>query len=236
METSQLHRTQLSILHSLRHTQSERFSDLMRPTNHTSDTFKFHLQKLIKLGYVTKLSDGQYVLTISGKEFANNLDKTSRTSQKQPKLSVLVVASQIDSHDIKRYLFQKRLRNPYWGFWGLISGPIRWGVTPEEAAAHELLKQTGLTATFRVKCFYRKQDYVVHSDTLLEDKQFIIVEASNIQGEVSNAWYGGHNDWLSISELEQHDKFFCDTSSTIRMLDNGETYQLVKAVYDPQHY
>ena len=55
MSAPQLHKTQASILHSLRYAESERFNSLMHPTDQTSDTFKFHLRKLVKLGYVAKL-------------------------------------------------------------------------------------------------------------------------------------------------------------------------------------
>src|SRR5688500_20328938 len=94
MSDSQLHRTQVSILHSLRYAESERFNALMHPTNHTSDTFKFHLRKLMKLGYIDKLENGKYQLTPQGKEYANSLNEQERGIEKKTKASILTNGAQ----------------------------------------------------------------------------------------------------------------------------------------------
>jgi 8-oxo-dGTP pyrophosphatase MutT (NUDIX family) len=44
------------------------------------------------------------------------------------------------------YLFQERLKQPYFGYWGLPSGKIRWGETILETALRELKEETGLEA------------------------------------------------------------------------------------------
>jgi DNA-binding HxlR family transcriptional regulator len=41
-----MHRFEVSILRTLRWSDTARFSDLMRPTGLSSDVFKFHLRKL----------------------------------------------------------------------------------------------------------------------------------------------------------------------------------------------
>src|SRR5687768_2274785 len=88
-----LHRSQISILDTLRHTTEASFSVLMRPTGMQSDTFKFHIRKLLQSGYVEKTSSGVYTLTAVGKEYANDLDDTQRTVQKQPKLSLAIIVN-----------------------------------------------------------------------------------------------------------------------------------------------
>lgn len=88
-----LHKAEVSILKSLRRMEHARFSELMRPTGLTSDNFKFYLRDLVRLGWIEKDGDGLYVLTVAGKELANNLDETRQTVQKQPKLSVLIIAA-----------------------------------------------------------------------------------------------------------------------------------------------
>ncbi len=236
METQQLHKVQISVLHTIRRAKSSRYTDLMRPTGMDSDSFKFHLRKLVKYGYITKDNEGAYLLTPSGKEFANNLDRENRKVQKQPKLSVMVVASRMGDDGELRYLFQRRLRNPYWDIWGFITGPIRWGVTPENAASHELHKQTDLKGSFEVRCFYRKQDTLESGAGLIEDKQFIVVAATELQVELSNAWDGGYNAWLSLEEFKSQEKIFGDTITALRMLDTGETYRLVSAEYTQDMY
>lgn len=231
----QLHKVEISILYSLRHTDAARFTTLMRPTGLISDTFKFHLKKVITLGYVEKRPTGDYHLTAKGREFANNLDDSKLGIQKQPKLSVLlIVAKQTESG--KEFLVQKRLRRPFLGFWGCISGPVQWGEEAEETARRELKKQTGLEGSFHVKSFYRKRDYENGSTTILEDKLFFVIEVSDIKGQLSNEWKGGFNQWMSIDELANQKDRFDSSLEAIEVARTGEYYVSKRAFYSLDEY
>ena len=201
-----------------------------------SDVFKFHLRKLVHERYVRKLDAGAYALTPSGKEFANNLSKHNRAVQKQPKLSMAIVASQV-SDGVVQYLFQQRLRHPFYGFWGTPSGPVAWGESIKTAAQREFEKQTGLTATrYVTKGFYRKMDYFEETKELLEDKLFAVVEAAGVQGEIANGWQKGLNTWMTLKELGAQPKYFPSTSEFIDMLGSGEGYRAGAAYYTSSEY
>lgn len=218
-----LHKAQVSILSTLRHGTTIRYSGLMRPTGLESDVFKFHIRKLVRQGYVVKLSAGEYALTAKGKEFANNLDEVKRVPQRQPKHSLLLVVRKPDvSGDL--YLFQRRLRQPHWGYWGFISGPVQWGVDAEATARRELKKQTGLTANFQTTSFYRQRDYDPKSGDLLEDKLFYIMQADNVSGELASTYPHGRSEWMTLAQLEQRDKHFESTSTVIGMLKRNQAY------------
>ncbi|HSH56249.1 MAG TPA: NUDIX domain-containing protein, partial [Candidatus Limnocylindrales bacterium] len=236
MDIQTLHKAQVSVLRTIRRAESARYSDLMHPTGMDSDSFKFHLRKLIKSGFIKKDDEGAYQLTATGKEFANNLDRESRTLQKQPKLSVMIITSKIDNDGTKRYLFQKRLRHPFWGYWGLLSGPVQWGERPEITAARELLKQTGLQGTCEVKAFFRQLDISEDTEQLLEDKLFHLITVANVQGSLSNTWYGGINKWMSLVELKEQTNHFPMTATVIEMLNKGETYRLDSVANAPNRY
>ncbi|HYH75446.1 MAG TPA: NUDIX domain-containing protein [Candidatus Saccharimonadales bacterium] len=236
MSSVVLHKTQVSILHSLRYAPSARFNTLMRPTGHTSDTFKFHLRKLLSQGLVEKTSAGTYVLTAKGKEFANNLDEQQRMEQKQPKLSVLIVAPRTDADGRTSYLLQKRARNPYLGYWNEITGPVRWGDSFEDAAAKVLLKQTGLQADFRVRGMRRIRDYAADSNALLEDKVFVIIEATKLYGELQNKYAGGTNDWLTLAELTAQEKYFASTPAIVGDLAEDSWYATQDIRYQKGDY
>jgi ADP-ribose pyrophosphatase YjhB (NUDIX family) len=207
----------------------------MRPTGLDSDVFKFHLRKLVHQKLVEKQSDGQYALTLRGKEFANNLSRTDFTVQKQPKLSVAIIAKKQTSDGVV-YLFQKRQRNPYYGFWGILTGPIQWGEQIEETAKREFEKQTGLSAMYKIQSFYRKTDYEKDTRGLLEDKLFVVIEATDIRGEITNKWAGGFNAWMSISELENQPKYFASSHDLIQMAQPGKKYSSEKAFYKRADY
>jgi predicted transcriptional regulator len=206
----ELHKAQVSILRTLRHAESARYSMLMRPTGLESDVFKFHLSKLVNQKIIEKKNSGDYVLTSSGKEFANNLSKTAQTIQKQPKLSVALVANR-QTPEGTQYLFQKRLRNPFYGFWGCISGPAQWGKSLEE-------------------------DIDETSGEILEDKLFAIVEASNIKGEIDNKWSGGFNAWTTLEKLENQEKYFKSSRDLVNLLESNNSYSSEKAFYSDVDY
>jgi ADP-ribose pyrophosphatase YjhB (NUDIX family)/predicted transcriptional regulator len=235
MQNSPLHKAQLSILRSLRHAPLVRYSELMKPTGLESDVFKFHLRKLLSQGYIHKLATGLYELTPSGKEFANNLDKTQRKVQKQPKLSIAIIAK----HEVDEgvtYLFQQRLRSPYHGFWGLIGGPARWGESFEAVAWRELLKQTGLSADFTIRGFYRQSDYDRTSDALLEDKLFVALDAVNIQGELSNDWPHGNNAWMSVRDLQAQEYYFDSSLKMLSLAKVDASYHSEITLYSHEEY
>ena len=235
MMTQELHKAQVSILRTLRHNPSARYTTLRRPTGLESDVFKFHLRKLLHQKYVRKLESGAYHLTPTGKEFANNLSDARRTAQKQPKLSVVIVASK-DFDGTKKYLCQKRLRNPFYGFWGCLSGPVQWGESLEAAARREFEKQTGMTATYAVGSFYRETDYATDADAILEDKLFAVMKATEVVGEITNVWSKGLNAWMTLEELEMQDKYFTATRNFVKLLETRKSYQAGGVDYKQTEY
>lgn len=235
MGDTQLHRTQVSILHSLRYTESERFNALMHPTNHTSDTFKFHLRKLVKSGYVTKLENGKYQLTPGGKEYANSLNEQGRSVEKQPKVSILMVIVKTNEAGERVYLVQKRSRNPFYGYWSEVHGRAEWGEPFEVTAKRQLKRQAGLDADFNVRGFRRVRDFATNK-ILLEDKLFVILVAKNVSGELTNDYSGGINAWLTFDELCKQDKVFMSTFKIIQNLDSQEFYSSQDNIYDLGDY
>jgi ADP-ribose pyrophosphatase YjhB (NUDIX family)/predicted transcriptional regulator len=235
-DTQEFHKAQISILRTLRHTPSARYTKLRRPTGLESDVFKFHLRKLQHQCYVHKLANGEYELTPSGKEFANNLSKVKRTVQKQPKLSVTIIASRGAGNTVE-YLFQRRLRQPFYGFWSSLSGPVQWGESLEVAARREFEKQTGLiAAVYTVKGFYRQTDYTLETDGLLEDKLFAVIEVAKVRGNLGNDWQKGHNAWMTLEALKSQPKYFPSIVEFIEMMGSGEFYRTQAARYAPDEY
>ncbi len=230
MNTAQLHPTQVSILHSLRYAPSERFNALMKPTGHTSDTFKFHVRKLIKQGCVEKRNDGRYQLTAFGKEFANNLEESQRTLRKQPTLSVFLVVPRPGSKEAEFLMF-KRARNPFIGYWTCITDPVRWGESFESRASKRLEMQTGLQADFTVHSLRRIRNYASETEQLLEDMFFVVMLGSNPQGQLKNDYPGGKHAWLTLGELKQQGKYY---DSVVDVLEDLRSEKTFKA-YDLSH-
>lgn len=211
-----IHPIQKQILISLLFRGEARFSDLNLKRCPT-DQFTFHLKELLEQGLLKKNEAGEYSLTKEGKEFANRFDTENLVLEKQAKLSVIVVAEKSDGKMTKR-IHQQRLKHPYYGYYGFVSGKIRWGETVLEAAARELKEETGLTANLEFAGIEHKTDYQKNGE-LLEDKFFYIVRAKNPKGNFVESFDGGKNFWLTEKELLSKENVFEDVVPIIRYLD-----------------
>ena len=221
------HDAQMAILRHLLLSPGAGFAQLQKSTDLSSDHFNFHIKKLVDEGYVQKKDSGHYVLSRAGKEYANRMDTDDNIIEKQPKISVGLIIENSEG----KFLAQERLKQPYYGFWGRPTGKIRWGETMLEAAARELMEETGLTADLRVGGFYHKMDYDKESGDMLEDKIFVLVHGINPQGELIVEDEGHRNEWLSAEEFAQKEKSFASVPE-ITALAKGATLGFVEKKYE----
>ena len=202
-----IHSAQTAILRDLLFHPSANFATLQKSTGLDSDHFKFHIKRLLELGYVEKTPDSHYTLTIKGKEYSNKLDTDSNTMERQTKTAALLVIVR-ENDGAMEVLVQERLKQPFFGFWGRPTGKIRWGETIVEGAKRELLEETGLTADCEVKGIYHKIDKQTESGELLEDKIFYAVLCTNTQGELMENFEGGRNAWMTVTDIKKLPKKF----------------------------
>lgn len=219
------HKHQVAILRHLLLQPDAGFAELQKPMQVESDSANFHIKQLLQADYIEK-TGSRYRLTQRGKEYANRMDTDEHVIEKQPKLSVALI---IENNEGK-YLAQQRLKHPYFGYWGRPTGKISWGEKVVEAAARELLEETGLTASLEMKGLYHKIDTLEDSGELLEDKYFCIVYGRNPRGELVTSDEGHRNTWLSDEDLMAKDKVFA-TIPQLTELARGEHFGYIEKVY-----
>ncbi len=202
-----IHAAQTAILRELLFHPSAGFSKLQKPTGLDSDHFKFHIGRLVELGYVQKLEKGVYSLSAKGKEYASRLDTDDNTIEKQPKSSVILVAVRGEGDNLE-VLVQQRLKQPFFGFWCRAGGKIRWGETVVQSAERELMEEMGLTADVTINGVYHKIDRRNEDGALLEDKLFYVAVCTNLKGELIKEFEGGRNAWMSVAQLKKQTKKF----------------------------
>jgi len=230
-----IHPTQSSILRELLFRPQAGYAALQAPTKLSSDHFNFHITRLVELGLVERLSRGQYRLTTHGIEYSNRLDTDNNTVERQPKVAV-ILAIQRYHHGATEYVFQERLKNPYFGFWGLPSGKIRWGETIVQAAAREAKEETGLTADFTIAGVYHEHTLQAENDDLLEDKIFFVVIGSNPRGKLTESFEGGRNQWLSYDEVSKKYKKYVSLKKELDILTDHCWLHENTVVYSKQEF
>lgn len=220
------HEAQMKILRHLLLREDAGFAELQKQTDLTSDHANFHIKKLVAEGYIEKHTNA-YQLTRNGKEYANRMDTDDNVIEKQPKLSVVLVIENNNGE----FLAQQRLKQPYYGFWGMPTGKVRWGETTLEAAARELLEETGITAKLRVSGFFHKLDYDKDTGDLLEDKYFCVVHGTSPSGDLINDDEGHHNEWSNEASFLQHGQRFASMIEIVHIARNVDVEFLEEKHY-----
>ena len=203
----EIHPVQATILRILLFKTEARFSELNK-TELTNDHFTFHINQLLDLGLIEKNSGNKYQLTPKGKEFANRMDTDKVAVERQAKVGVCVVC--IRSYKGKKqFLIQQRLKQPYYGFHGFVTGKIHWGETALGTAQRELKEETGLEANLSLSGIEHKMDYSADGK-MLEDKFFFIFKGVNTKGDLIESFEGGKNIWYTEDDVKNLPNLFKD--------------------------
>lgn len=223
-----IHPIQANILRILLFEPKARFSKLnvlKLPTDH----FNFHIKRLVELKLIEKTDKNSYSLTIEGKEFANRFDTENIVIERQAKIGVLIVAVKDE-----KYLAQQRLKQPYYGFYGFITGKVRWGETLAETASRELQEESGLKGKLTMVGVKHKMDYSEKSK-LLEDKFFFVFRADNVKGNLLERFEGGRNLWLTEKEILRLPDLFDGVKESIKMA-NQKKLAFIETKYKVKKY
>ncbi|MBW3538359.1 NUDIX hydrolase [Candidatus Parcubacteria bacterium] len=214
-----IHPAQAEILSVLIFNPNPRFSDLNQ-TGLGSDHFAFHLKRLQDVGLVEKTNQQTYRLTAIGKEFANRLDTDEKVIERQAKLGVLLVITRPHNGQTQ-YLVQQRLKQPFYGYHGFMTGKIRWGEQVLDTAKRELAEETGLTGRLRLAGVYHKTDYSPAGD-ILEDKYFYVVLVTAVKGDLKEAFQGGKNFWMTTEQINGLEVVFEGMGEAIAMTERDK--------------
>jgi ADP-ribose pyrophosphatase YjhB (NUDIX family) len=194
----QLHDIQLKILKKLLFAQKLRYTELKPDEALENNQFDFHLDQLIKAGYIQKTEQG-YLLTQSGKEYANRMDTDTVKIPKQAKVSVsLAIRREFEGK--RQYLIYTRLKQPFYGCQGFPSGKIRYGENVTDTITRELKEETNLDGAGVPVLLRHYRVFDKSSKELLEDKFMFYSLVENPTGELvpNNE---GKFEWVDYDNL-----------------------------------
>lgn len=196
----QLHDYQLKILKKLLLKPSCTYTVLRPEPKVENNQLTFHLNKLLEMGYIAKQEDKSYVLTTSGKEYANRMDHFTAKIEKQPKIGVLIIV--IDTTQGKpRTVVETRLKHPFYGCQGFMTGKIKWGTSILETAERELKEETNLEGKAEFMGIKHWQDYDKDGN-ILADKCLFMCKIKNPTGTLRPECDEGQYNWVYLNEFD----------------------------------
>lgn len=136
-----MHMFQKHIIDLLRVSDEQHYAQL-QPAGVESSHFKYHLNQLIKDGYVEQKSRGVYALSAAGLAFVDTLSESSVIPEAGPKVIAYSVLKN-NTH----YFLQTKQKEPYRGLINMIGGKVHIGETTAEAAVREVKEKVGLAVS-----------------------------------------------------------------------------------------
>jgi ADP-ribose pyrophosphatase YjhB (NUDIX family) len=215
------------IISRLKNAKTLRYSEI-QPKNIPNDLYNYHLQFLVKKGYVNKSGDG-YSLSESGVKHVADFNPATADSGTANlfKVNVLTVLSRM--HDKKiQVLNQIRKSNPSYGKVGIMGGVVRKGESIEDAASRKLKTETGLEAVFKLIGMQRRTMYI--KGELFSDVFFPIAYVDEYEGELIEDSEYGHNMWVDIDEAIKNDSEEFDSikalPKVLKAIKNGSILKM----------
>lgn len=199
--STDLHPLQISILKKLLFNPSQKYSELRPAEDVENNKLNFHLNKLQDLGLIVKSND-LYQLTPTGKEYAGRIDTDKLQMQRQAKISVSVCARRPgkESHE---YLIYTRLKHPFYGCQGFLSGKVPYGETVEESAERELLEETGLVGSAQIMALKHYRVFDFQTKEMLEDKFMFFCMVEDPKGDLTQSEEGKY-EWVKRADLKSY--------------------------------
>lgn len=195
------HAPQRAILLRLIHAPEMTFNELWAKEG-ASNKFAYHLHRLEEEELVHKNLNGRYCLTEEGRKLSAFVEGDTGNKAEFPTPTVIILAKQNG-----KYLCQKRLKEPFYGAWGFVSGKINFGYNLFECAQRNLLEESGLTANgWNLKAIEMVKTF--EAGKLLHHHYLFYVETENPSGELKQRTHKAEHAWMTLEEYEQKANVF----------------------------
>lgn len=204
------------VLSKLKNAKSLRYSELVPEYRIQNDLFNYHLQFLVKKGFVEKLgkvgeSEGYALSEMGIKHVADPVLFTDEKIVSVFKVNVITIVSRAVDGKIE-ILNQVRNSHPSFGKKGVPGGIIWKGEEMLEAGKRKLKEETGLEADFKLLGIERRILKV--KGELFSDVFFPILYSDSYSGELESTEFG-ENMWVSIEKAIENES---DPFDSIEMI------------------
>lgn len=187
-----------NIILKLIHNPWARFSDLW-DKDIESNTFTYHLKKLETEGLLEKCGE-IYKLTSKGKRHSAFVEGDTGERAAFPISTVIVIAKDGD-----KILSQKRLKEPFYGCHGFISGKVNFGFNILECAKRDFMEEAGLEGDLEFKGMCMAKTF--NDDELIFHHYIYYVLATNTKGKLIEKTHKAENFWVTIPDTKNLERF-----------------------------
>lgn len=216
---------QNGILSKLKNADVLRYSELYKK-DIPNDLFNYHLQYLVKKGYVSKVKSG-YKLSVAGVKHVADPYTVNNAITSLFKINVITIVSRVVDGKIQ-ILNQVRKSNPSYGKVGVMGGVVLKGEKIEDAARRKLKQETGLDADFKLVGCERRIMY--KGEEIFSDVMFPIAFAKKYSGSLISESDFGSNMWVPISQAIKNESATFDSIKSInkvlRAVKSGKLKEL----------
>lgn len=217
------HDMQRQVLLKLIHHPEMGFNELWAKQGE-SNKFAYHIHRLEQQDLIHKTERGTYALTEEGKKFSAFVEGDTGTKAEFPTLTIIILAKDTNG----QYLCQRRLKEPFYGYWGFVSGKINFGQNLFECASRDLLEEAGLVATkWKLRGFEQTKTYEEGTDNLTNHEAannneahgekaprkllfhhyLFIVETNNPTGTLKEKTHKAEHAWMTMEEYFKKESF-----------------------------
>lgn len=193
------HAAQRRIIIKLIHNPSLGFNELWGREGE-SNSFAYHVNKLEEQGLIER-ADGRYRLSKEGRKLSAFLEGEDGAPADFPTMAVLLVVQRGDL-----FLCQRRLKEPFYGYWSFVSGKINFGQNLFACATRDLREETGLIADdWEFKGIEMVKTF--EGDDLLFHHYLFVVKTSSASGELVRSTQKAEHEWLTLDEFHAREGF-----------------------------
>jgi ADP-ribose pyrophosphatase YjhB (NUDIX family) len=195
------HDVQKAILLKLIHNPTLSFNELWNKEGE-SNKFAYHINKMESDGLIAKSLEGKYALTAEGKKLSAFIEGDTGGRAEFPTLTIF----QLVWRDDGRLLCQKRLKEPFYGMWGFVSGKQNFGWNILECAKRDLKEETNLdSGPYIIRGIEQVKTY--EGGKLLFHHFLIAVETRNPIGELKVRSHKAEHVWMTPAEYKTMPRF-----------------------------
>lgn len=190
------HNIQRKIIRGLALHKALSFAEL-RPAGTESNVFTYHLNTLIKEGYVDKVGKGNYELTALGKMLGINSHLTPKEWLSQAHAVVFVTV-----FDPKKgWLVRRRKAQPMYDYVGFLHFEPVAAVPMLETAQNIVNDKVGIHAVFEPRGFGYARFF--KDGDLQSFTTYTIVGATSFEGDITKQTETGESYWASYDEIKK---------------------------------